>query len=193
MNDGLKKPIKLSIIINSVTAACSILYLIITVVIIVLCIGLSVASPGGYTGQGLAIFLTALILPIGLFFAVFPITRITALICSIASSDRLHNGKNPKGTMIMSGVLQILDALGSWCFLGIIIFTATRPGIVLKALEAIGATVPDPLLNSLSSVLFFICSIPLMAKTALQIISSVKLFNATKNYKEVSAGYWERR
>ena len=125
-----------------------------------------------------------IVVPIALILIIFPILRVTALINSIVASGKLKGEKNPKTNMIVAGVFQILDAVATWLFegflialvLAIMIYNGTMSNYVTQFIP--NAT--DQIIQNIVQVAKYIIMIPVLIKSALQIISAIRLFIQAK-------------
>lgn len=184
----MKKTIIFSIIVNILSTLGALLYFVAAAALFILIFVITGTIGGLGSTQnyafGFGLILLIIVVPIALVLIIFPILRITALINSIVASGKLKGENNPKTNMIVAGVFQILDAVITWLFEGILIaivlavmvYNGTMSNYVTQYIP--NAT--DQTIRNIMQVAKYIIMIPVLIKSALQIISAIRLFIQAK-------------
>jgi len=184
----MKKTITFSIIVNILSTLGALLYFVAAAALFILIFVIigTIGGPGSTQNIlfGFGLILLIIVVPIALVLIIFPILRITALINSIVASGKLKGENNPKTNMIVAGVFQILDAVITWLFEGILIaivlalmvYNGTMSNYVTQYIP--NAT--DQTIRNIQQVANYIIMIPVLIKSALQIISAIRLFIQAK-------------
>ena len=184
----MKKTITFSIIVNILSTLGAFLYFVVAAALFILIFVITGAIGNLGSTQnyafGFGLILLIIVVPIALVLIIFPILRITALINSIVASGKLKGENNPKTNMIVAGVFQILDAVITCLFEGILIaivlalmvYNGTMSNYVTQYIP--NAT--DQTIRNIQQVANYIIMIPVLIKSALQIISAIRLFIQAK-------------
>ena len=100
------------------------------------------------------------------------------------ASGKLKGEKNPKTNMIVAGVFQILDAIFTWLLEGVLIAIVLAlmiyNGMISNYVTQYIPNVTDQTIRDIVQVAIYFIMIPVLIKSALQIISAIRLFIQTK-------------
>ncbi len=173
METKTNKGVKFATIISIIIAITSLLYLIVALIYFISMIS-TLMFGNEYEMLG---FIFGLIgLPIALAALAIPVFRIAILVCSLILSKKEKKGINAKGLKAVTGIMHILDAVGSP-----IIYVFITSILYLLSVDSIQSVLGDGQIFSLFyAFLGFVLGMPVLAKGIIQIVSSVVLFRSIK-------------
>lgn len=168
MDSSMKTKAKLSLILNIVFSITSLIYVVIAIIYFV-AMGVTAATGNEYEQLGVVFGLFALPIIIGIL--IIPVFRIVTLVLSIILNKKIKNGSNATALRVITGILQIVDALVS-------------PIVPLLAYPALGLFIENEGLSFLFALSVILFVVIVAVKSLLQIASAILLFIKKKQVAE---------
>ena len=168
MDSSMKTKAKLSLILNIVFSITSLIYVVIAIIYFV-AMGVTAATGNEYELLGVVFGLFALPIIIGIL--IIPVFRIVTLVLSIILNKKIKNGSNATVLRVITGILQIVDALVS-------------PIIPILAYPALGLLIENEGLSFLFALSVILFVVIVAVKSLLQIASAILLFIKKKQVAE---------
>jgi hypothetical protein len=175
--ETIKKRISFATITNIIFAVTSLFYVTVSLVYF---IAMTYTMLNGNEYEMLGFIFGLIGLPIALAAFAIPVVRIVILVCTLNLNKNLKNGGKTSGLLIATGVMQILDAIGSpliYSFISTILYL-----MIEGPLQSVFGD--GRLFNLIYGLLGLTIGLPVLIKGVLQIVSAVLLFKCKEPKKQ---------